>query len=138
MKNSNALMVPVALLIALSACSTSSTSAPRIDVADSRYATLLNMPLPDFYGTLAIAIKVSNNCPSLQRNPRIDLELNERRNENGNGSFAALSQRQAIRNAQASMSQEFQNRQGGNLCSVAARDLAQAQKPYTFFLEEVG
>ena len=96
------------------------------------------MPLPEFYGTLAIASVVSSSCSSLERNPLIDLELNERRNEKGNGSFAALGQRQAIRSAQASMIEGFKSKHGSNLCSVAARDFEQAQKPYTFFLEGTG
>ncbi|MFT6675678.1 MAG: hypothetical protein ACJAVM_001871 [Sulfitobacter sp.] len=123
-----------ALLLALSACSTSSTPTPNLDRADPRYASLLAADLPAFYGTLAVAVLVSNDCSGLQRNPRIDLELNERRNEQGKGSFAALTQRQAIKNAQIASSESFKRKHGNNLCAAAARDFDQATKNYTYFL----
>lgn len=119
---------------ALTACSSSDAPATRIDSGDARYATLLNMDLPKFYGTLAIAGVVSNECNGLSRNPRIDLELNER----GNGSFAALTQRAAIRDAQTSMTDGFRSRNGSNLCAAAQRDFETAREPYTFFLERSG
>lgn len=130
------LKVVIALLI-VSSCSTSGSSTQVIDKADARYQTLLNMSLPDFYGTLAVASLVGSECSNLERHAKVDLELNERRNEQGNGSFAALTQREPIRDAQASMSQAFKSKHGSNLCSVATRDFEKAQKPYTFFLVPV-
>ncbi len=123
---------------ALTACSSPDAPATRIDSGDARYATLLNMDLPTFYGTLTIAGAVSNECNGLNRNPRIDLELNERRNKRGNGSFAALTQRAAIRDAQTSMTDGFKSRNGSNLCAAAQRVFEMAREPYTFFLERSG
>lgn len=132
MKHLTLAAIAAAGAMALSGCMETS---PPLDRADARYDALLTMNVPEFYGTIAVASLVSVECDGLTRNPRIDFEINERRNERGNGSFSALRQRDAIQSTQTSMRQAFQAQHGSNLCNVAQRDVVQATKPYTYLLE---
>ncbi len=126
----------LALVSLLSACVTpsSSTSAwQSTATSDPRHQQLLNMPVVAFYQTSSLASNIHNQCPGLSKNVSLDLELNERRNALGRGSFSAIGRRQEILQASRAHRAAYLAR-NGDLCSAAQRELSEGSSALSYLL----
>lgn len=90
-------MIRAAVLIGgllLAGCATG--SGPLRNVDDPAVQRLLALPVPDYFATLAIATTVARNCDRYRYDAELDSALNSLRNMRGEGSLAAVVQREAI------------------------------------------
>lgn len=86
--------VMIGAVLAVSACASGPQAARPFD--DPAVQKLYEMPTPQYYATLKMANLVAQNCVRYTYDAALDLMVNEKRNEVGRGSLAALSLRTAI------------------------------------------
>lgn len=106
----------------LAACS--SSPKPARDFSDPAVQKLYNLPVGDYYGTINLAKQVAQSCPRYRFDQAQDHQINEKRNAEGRGSVAALSQSGAVSVMSDVLKREFQARHGvtvgqDNLCAAA-------------------
>ncbi|MFY0310352.1 hypothetical protein ACFMBG_10740 [Leisingera sp. D0M16] len=127
------------LCAALAACSDPETRArhdamrAKLNTSDSRHQALLAMPLLDYYQTTIVASRIGARCAGLSHNAIADLELNERRNEMGRGSFSAIGRKKEIL-AAADAREQAVVRQYGSLCAAGQQEFARGSSPMSYLL----
>lgn len=88
------------------------------------------MPVPEYYANLRLARVLAERCNRYAFDTRLDLDINQRRNTVGRGSFSALRQRDAIDAMTDVRKREFQAKHGfavdaGDPCAAADRETAE-------------
>jgi|GEM_PF-5560683 len=129
-------LLGVVAALSLSACvsSTSSPQSTAVSKSDPRYVSLYQMPVTEFYANVRLAGEIGASCSGLQRDSRVDFELNEQRNKAGRGSFSALRLRSEIDTKSAALRSDFL-RQHGSLCTGASREFAAGTSALSYLLK---
>ena len=117
----------LALSFGLTACETAPKAARSF--SDPAVQKLYMLPVPDYYGTIRLAKQVAQACPRYRFDQAQDFQVNEKRNAEGRGSVAALSQGGAIDVMADVLKREFQAKYDvvvgqDNLCAAADQDYA--------------
>ncbi|MCL6283976.1 hypothetical protein M3P21_10580 [Ruegeria sp. 2012CJ41-6] len=123
--------VVLAGALAISACQTTTGAVSRASVPSDLNAAqvkLYELPLESYYGSVRVGRLLANGCDSYEFDTRLDSEINERRNEQGRGSFAALSRRKAVQTAMAQAEADIGSQYGvnprtDNLCAAASAEV---------------
>ncbi len=120
-------------LALLSACMSPSShgAAP----TDPRHQQLLNMSVIEFYQISSLASNIHSQCAGISKNTRLDLELNERRNALGRGSFSAIGKRRQILASSRAYREAYITRHGG-LCQAAQQELSTGSSPLSYILTQ--
>ena len=117
----------VALCAGLAACDAS--PKPARAFSDPAVQKLYMLPVPDYVGTTRLARQVAQACPGYSYDQAQDFQVNEKRNAEGRGSVAALSQSGGVDVMTDVIRREFQAKYGvtvgqDNLCEAADQDSA--------------
>ena len=118
MKGRTARAGAVALILLLGACAFG--PQPARGMNDPAVQRLFTASTPDYYAALNIAGQIAKSCPRYTYDSVLDLEINERRNEAGRGSLAALSLSREIERATIAARAAFAQRHGVDLTSGRA------------------
>ncbi|MFU8823084.1 hypothetical protein [Yoonia sp.] len=113
----------------LSACATG--SGPVRDMSDPGVVALSQLPVPQYFATVAVATQVARNCARYRFDAELESLVNQTRNAADRGSLAAATQRAAIEVETDVMQRSFIARHqvdfaGGDLCAAADAELLSA------------
>lgn len=119
----------LAIVVAVSACTDTVPPASR-GFDDPAVVRLNALPIPEYYANLRLAGDIAENCDRYRYDLSLDLAVNERRNREGRGSFAALRERSSIDAMEDIRTREFRAKYGvapgeGDVCDAADQESAQ-------------
>ncbi|MFN3663925.1 hypothetical protein [Yoonia sp.] len=84
----------IAAGLVLAACATG--GGPQRDLSDPAVRQLLQLPVPQYFATVAVATTLTRNCPRYRFDAELESMINQSRNAAGQGSLVAAAQRTGI------------------------------------------
>ncbi|MEP3637855.1 MAG: hypothetical protein ABJN14_11410 [Paracoccaceae bacterium] len=119
----------LAMFVAATGCS-SGLPPPARDFDDQAVLRLFAQPIPEYYANLRLARNIAASCNRYRYDQSLDLQISERRNQEGRGSLAALRERSSIDAMTDIRTREFRAKYGvapgeGDVCDAADQETAQ-------------
>ena len=119
----------LAIVVAVAGCS-DSLPPPARDFDDQAVLRLFAEPIPEYYANLRLARDIAASCDRYRFDQSLELQISERRNQEGRGSVAALRERVSIDVMTDIRTRELRAKYGvapgeGDVCGLADQETAE-------------